>query len=67
MVWIFQLTLKNIFSILFLLNFEFFDFGDELDSTGAAKLESACPGPGSWLNLWEPFLNGNDYSYALAA
>ena len=40
---------------------------DDLASTGIEELKSACPG--SWI-LAKPsgqFLNGNDYSYALAA
>jgi len=50
----FPIDIQKIILYFFLLSIEFFDFGDELDSTGAVKLKSACSGPGSWLNLWEP-------------
>ncbi|GEM_PF-6635099 len=50
----FPIDIQKIILYFFLLYIEFFDFGDELDSTGAVRLENACPGPGSWLNLWDP-------------
>ena len=49
----FPIDIQIIILYFFLLCIEFFDFGDELDSTGAVRLKSACPGPGSWLNLWD--------------